>query len=636
MPSYLAVVLDADAEVLEHWDLSDRALITAVPGGRAWADYAIEAEVRQILAHTEGNADDEFGRVGRTGVVFRYQDLRRYYFFGLEGYDRLVLARRDDEIWAVLADAYEPFDRARYYALRAEVRGDQIRGLVDGEQRFVVRDAAYASGKAGLRTNTLSRVRRATVVTSEPARASAAHTHATLRQKDASLSEQYPRPVVWRRLDLTPYGSGFVRLGDLRGTGVQDVVVFHGAPNTFGVGIGAGEDTPRITALDLAGDPIWQQKYPGVQGAAASWLTKLHDMDGDGCDEIAASTGDQLLVLDGATGEVRASAPLPSAGPFFGFRGSVVKPTYHLYVVNVRGRPHAADLLIRDGDGHGGNTVWLYAYTAGEDRLELLWTHTVMHPKFGHHINAWDVDGDGREEILLGHWLLDDDGRELWLLEGGEYQDRVHGSLHADSVAIGNFDGDPSTIEIAVAGGSQGFYLVDAATGHIRRHHAVGHAQGLSVGNFRPDMPGLEILVGNRWGNYGILNLFSGAGERLHRFEPDNVTQGGPPVNWRGDGQELILLTSTADVFGLWDAAGRRVVRFPEVSERSFYMRGQVLVQPVTGDPRDEIVFVSEESVVIYTQDQPPSPDERIYAPTRRARMEIPWTSYPGWKRNVE
>ena len=43
----------------------------------------------------------------------------------------------------------------------------------------------------------------------------------------------------------------------------------------------------------------------------------------------------------------------------------------------------------------------------------------------------------------------------------------------------------------------------------------------------------------------GILNLVSGQGDPLMRFEPDTISQGDPPVNWSGDGEELLYLYSS-------------------------------------------------------------------------------------------
>ena len=175
-----------------------------------------------------------------------------------------------------------------------------------------------------------------------------------------------------------------------------------------------------------------------------------------------------------------------------------------------------------------------------------------------------------------------------------------------------------------MAGSDEGFFLVDARTGAVRVNHRFGHVQGVYAGNFRPDLPGLEMWMGDRWGTYGILNLVDGRGEPLCRCEPDNVSQGGPAVNWSGDGEELLFIGTSEQAFGFYDAWGRKVIR--PVCEGVPFAWSQGLVEDVVGDARDEITYADDGALYIVTQDRPYA-GKRIYAPTRR--MDI---SMPGWK----
>ena len=99
------------------------------------------------------------------------------------------------------------------------------------------------------------------------------------------------------------------------------------------------------------------------------------------------------------------------------------------------------------------------------------------------------VHGDGRDEILPGYQLYDGDGNLLWLMEGAEYIEDSGGAGHVDHAAFGELDGDESNgPEIGIAGSDPGFFLVDARTGALLRHHRFGHVQGIYAGNFRPDL----------------------------------------------------------------------------------------------------------------------------------------------------
>jgi len=107
-------------------------------------------------------------------------------------------------------------------------------------------------------------------------------------------------------------------------------------------------------------------------------------------------------------------------------------------------------------------------------------------------------------------------------------------------------------------------------------------------------------------------------------MEPDNISQGGPAVNWSGTGEELLFLYTSADAFGFWDAGCRRLLR--PVCEGLPFTWKPGLVEDVCGDARDEITYVHEGTVYIVTQDTPYPSGARIYKPTRR--MDI---SVPGW-----
>ena len=139
--------------------------------------------------------------------------------------------------------------------------------------------------------------------------------------------------------------------------------------------------------------------------------------------------------------------------------------------------------------------------------------------------------------------------------------------------------------------------------------------------------------MGDRWETYGIMNLVDGRGDPLFRHEPDNTTEAGQPVNWSGDGEELLFLYTSPEVFGFYDARGRKVVvpsceGLPSM-RRHITRRYSVSIEDLTGDARDEIVYIHEGAIYIVTQDRPYPAGERIYAPTRK--MDI---SIPGWKVN--
>jgi rhamnogalacturonan endolyase len=279
---------------------------------------------------------------------------------------------------------------------------------------------------------------------------------------------------------------------------------------------------------------------------------------------------------------------------------------------NLSGGNGRHEILIKDRY----RDFWIY-----DNNFKLLWKGQGQ---TGHYPYPIDVNGDGREEIILGYALWSPDGKQLWSHDA-ELKD------HADGIVMGNFSGDPKGEMRAYACGSdEGFIMFDK-NGNILKHTRIGHAQSPSIGKYRMDVPGLQLLTVNYWKNPGILSLFDADGNLLQQEEL--IHYGSPllPVNWRGDGQEFAMLSGNTREGGMIDGHMRRVVMFPDDGhpDLAFY------VADLTGDPRDEIVLWDQEQVWIYTQDRPFT-GNRIYAPVRNPHYNESnyrtTVSLPAWK----
>jgi hypothetical protein len=215
-------------------------------------------------------------------------------------------------------------------------------------------------------------------------------------------------------------------------------------------------------------------------------------------------------------------------------------------------------------------------------------------------------------------------GKRLWTHDKGL-------KTHSDAVAFGNFSGRPDgPVRAYSLASDEGFVVFDIA-GRILKRQMVGHTQSPAIGRFRTDLPGLQIMCVNFWRNPGIVTLFDTEGEILAQEEP--IHSGSPmlPVNWRGDGQEFVLLSGNSRDGGMIDGRLRRVVMFPDDGHPDL----AAAVLNVTGDERDEIVLWDQRRVWVYTQDRPFT-GKRIYAPLRNPdyndsnyRASI---SLPRWK----
>ncbi len=622
-PSLLRVVEEDGKPVLDHYSQPDRCLVT---GDVLWGDYTVEAYVRQITAFSQPSLDDYHSFVGRSGLMFRYRSLRQYYFLCIEGYDRIVLYRREHANYHVLDEIAVGIDRSSYHHLKVECRGTLITCFFDDERCMVVDDDVYKTGRAGIRTCTRARFYDIRVAATESQHATFVDTRSRAEKDVAAEREKYPKMVAWKEIDTEAFGGGPSVFGDVRGSGQTELLLLQDPSEP--------DDVPRIKVLNLDGEQVWEQDYPHLKTLSKK-LTIMEDIDGDGVQELVSASGDRISITNAVTGELKAEAPLPECGPFLGPRGTRLTEAYlnscgALYACNLRGHPGPQDLILRDGmPGASGATIWAYDHD-----LNLMWRQHTDGPWYGMYIWFWDVDGDGRDEVLPGYDLYDDDGSLLWHMEGAVYHELM--GEHVDHAAFGELDGDEENgPEVGMAASSEGFILVDARNGAVLRRHRVGHAQGVHAGNFRPDLPGLEMWVGDRWDTYGVMTLFSGTGEQLFSFEPDNICEGGPAVNWTGDGQELMLLSSSLQTLGMYDAYGRKVVVFPEDAPTAqpgqpyWPYRGQARPLDLTGDARDEIVLTHEGKLLIYSQDTPYPKGKEIYAPIRRRDI-----SCPNWKVN--
>lgn len=578
-----------------------------VTGDPEWADYTVEARVRPLATREHA------------GLVFRYKNNRNYYLLALEDGARLRLLRREEEIafhqpqWIKLGEALFGYHADEFVALRVENQGEQMRCFANGKLLLEARDGAIRKGKVGLLANMPARFDDVRVTTTaENARAIAARIAARQGEEEKLRSEN-PRAVLWKKLETPRRGTGrSVRFGDLDGDGQLDMVLAQNVPRVRG---DAYDMISYLTAMTLDGRMLWHIGHPSREHALLTndIPVQIHDIDGDGKNEVVFVKDLKIQVVEGSTGKLKQWAWTPPAS-----KAEDAFDRTHgdsLLFVNVSGNKTPRDLLVKDRY----NKFWVF-----DSNLKLLWSAEC---KTGHYPFAYDLDGDGREEIFVGYTLFTPDGRRVWTLDT-VLED------HADAVAAGRWTEDGSgPITVLISGSDEGFVHADTA-GQILKHVRVGHAQALGVGKFRPDLSGLQFAVGNFWGNPGIVTIFDSQANVLLSLEPTHYGNPLFPVNWTGDGREFLFLNGDPKEGGLLDGWGRRVVMFPDDGHPVL----TAYVANVTGDERDEIVLWDQDRMWIYTQDRPFT-GKRIYAPRRnphynesnyRANISLPaWRDRP-------
>lgn len=371
-------------------------------------------------------------------------------------------------------------------------------------------------------------------------------------RSEATYLNTTPGMKLFKEIDIKRYKGSYVCLGDLDNDLRMDFVLYKN---------GSSYTVPgRITAINQEGQTLWEvgdtslEKHansgkadvgqPGSTPALRGICT-IFDIDGDGRSEVITELLEdnipKLCILDGQTGKAKNKINSPIDMSIrqpkkLGHR----QPSRSHPVIRIAwldGKNQKPSIILKYGASNG---IDCHAF-ALNDTLDVLWhIHGTKH-SMGHVPTVADVDGDGFDEIVLGHMLVDHTGQVLWD-KGVEF------TWHADTTAVDKLLGNSEKQILISVCGVGPVYCLDHE-GRIlwsKKREEIEHGQAVWVGNFIEDIPGKEVIVCAS-GHVGkFVTLRGNTGETVAVFEHKKLMPAYPDfptvVNWNSKNVQCLWI----------------------------------------------------------------------------------------------
>ncbi|MEI6949726.1 autotransporter-associated beta strand repeat-containing protein [Paraflavisolibacter sp. H34] len=430
---------------------------------------------------------------------------------------------------------------------------------------------------------------------------------------------------------IANYQLRYAYVGDLDGDGEYDFVVHRGpksgTPSTVPDLVEAYKrDGTHLWTIEMG--PNSYERDNIYAGSAALHCghgdnMTVYDMDCDGKAEVIVRTANGVKfadgsmvvdannnkqfvsVLNGMTGNEISRAPVQhpyvAAGPMNGHMGIAYLDGIHPSIVLM-----AAN---RNADLSFNEVVNTWNWKAGG--LEHNWFFDLAGKKLptGHQIKIFDIDGDGKDEIVPQAFALDDNGTLLYNL----YDQAID---HGDRFAIGDLD--PKRPGLELYGVQQGYsklgimwYYCDARTGKVLLSQSNPSNPDMGrgmTGDFDPRYNGHELYTFVE-GLYNVSGVVTST--RLPGYYPNQR------IWWDGDLASEIL---DQDKFAKWNYLTNNDSRLYTATSAAtgagVTLNGRVhpaLYGDLIGDWREEAVYESNENNALVILTTPYFTDHRIY-----------------------
>ncbi len=413
------------------------------------------------------------------------------------------------------------------------------------------------------------------------------------------------------------YDPKRVGIADLDGDGAYEYVIqqpnFNTDPYQHPGYWKRSPMTYKIEAYELDGTLMWRYDM-GWAIEAGTWYAPwiVYDVDLDGEAEVYAKAGEgdprepeghvksgpeYLVKIDGETGEIVAKTNWLSRE---GYRDYNRYCRNFLTVAYLDGK--TPSLIIQRGTyrliktkalDKDFNEIWYWEANENYEKYRGQGSHGLI---------SADVDEDGKDELVIGGAVLDDNGEGLWSLDMG----------HPDVCYCADVDPDNPGLEIyygfETRQKTDGMCLVDAKTGKKIWTHKEPtkhiHSQGMAA-DVLADYPGMETYSGerdtpDRW-------MYSAKGELIKVYEGGTLSP--RAVWWDDDPQKEVAMRGAIRE---WDGAAIQMIK------------GRVIgIADSLGDAREELFTSLDGELRIYTTTVPSTSRRPCLMHNRQYRLGV-------------
>ena len=437
----------------------------------------------------------------------------------------------------------------------------------------------------------------------------------------------------YKQLNLSKPGSDYMpndcSVGDVDGDGTYEIFLKWDPTNSKDNSQSGKTDNVYIDCYKLDGTRLWRINLGQNIRAGAHYTQFLvADFDSDGKAEMTCKTADGTIdgqgnVIGDSSKDYRNSKGYILSGPEYYtlFDGVTGKALDTVDYEPARGTVSSwgdsygnrvdrflGAVMYLDTDHPSAVTVRGYytrmtacAYDVVNKKLVKRWyfdsnnsSCSAAKGNGNHNCMPADVDGDGKQELILGSTCIDDDGTLKWCTKKG----------HGDALHVGDLLPDRSGLEVWVCHESSpyGVSLMDASNGNM-----IFHVDGSSDTG--------RCCADNIWSGNSGAELW-GLGYNVYNGSGSVIATNRPAINfltyWDGDLEREILDGNTISKYTGTSSGTKTLLQDSDCTSCNSTKATPCLSADLFGDWREEVIWSTTDGNALRIYTTPYTTDYRI------------------------